>query len=130
MKRSKSIRLLLLGSLSAAALTGCERRPAVSTQNYYTNDFYIPGAGYYHAPFRSWYGLPYNYFDTQRQLYFAGGEWRAQPCQSITNVSSPLPEAVTLAQNTRTDITRGGFGSSSGYHYWGGGYGGYSGFHS
>jgi len=129
-KRSKSIRLILLGGLSAAALAGCERKPAVSTQNYYTNNFYVPGAGYYHAPFRTWYAIPYNYFDAQKQLYYSGGEWRAQPFESITNISSPLPEAVTVAQNNRTDVTRGGFGGSSGYHYWGGGYGGYSGFHS
>ena len=127
MKRSKSIRLLLLGSLSSAALTGCEQEPAVSTQNFYTNNFYVPGAGYYHAPFRNWYPLPYNQYDAARQLYFYGGSWNAQPCLSITNISAPLPEAVTLAETTRTDITRGGFGGSSGWHSWGGGY---SGFHS
>src|SRR4051812_49105819 len=122
MKRSKSIRLLLLGSLSTAALAGCDHKPAISTENFYTNNFYIPGAGYYHAPFRTWYSLPYNHFDSQARLYYYGGQWGAQPCESITNISSPLPEAVTVAQRSRTDISRGGFGGSSGYHSWGGGY--------
>lgn len=127
MKRSNNIRLILLGSLASAALTGCEPKPSVSPQNFYTNNFYLPGAGYYHAPFRQWYPLPYNHFDANRQQYFYGGQWGAQPFASITNISSPTPEAVSLAQNSRTDISRGGFGSYSSGHYWGGGW---SGFHS
>lgn len=127
MKKSKSIRLLLLGGLSSVALTGCEQKPSVSTQNFYTNNFYVPGTGYYHAPFRGWYALPYNHFDTQKRLYFYGGQWGAQPYASITNISAPTPEAVSLAQNSRTDITRGGFGHSYGWHSYGGGH---SGFHS
>jgi hypothetical protein len=125
-KRSKCIRLFLLGGLSSAALTGCHEKPAISTQNYYTNNFYVPGAGYYHAPFRTWYPLPYNHFDTTKQLYFYGGAWNAQPCDSFTNISAPLPQSVTLAESSRTDIQRGGFGGSyggyssgSGYHSWG-----------
>jgi hypothetical protein len=124
-KRSKSIRLILIGGLSTAALAGCTPKPSVSAQNVYTNNFYVPGTGYYHAPFRNWYSLPYNHFDAQKNLYYYGGQWGAQPFESITNISSPLPEAVQVAQNTRTDISRGGFGGSYGGHYWGG-----SGFHS
>jgi hypothetical protein len=138
-KRSKSIQLILLGGLSSATLTGCHQKPAISTQNVYTNNFYIPGAGYYHAPFRSWYSLPYNHFDAQNQLYFFGGQWGAKPFESITNISYPTLDAVHLAENSRTDIQRGGFGGYagshfggySGGHYWGGGWGGgWSGFHS
>jgi hypothetical protein len=125
-KRSKRIRLILLGGLTSAALTGCDQKPAISTQNYYTNNFYVPGAGYYHAPFRQWYPLPFNHFDPQQKRYFYGGQWNGQPCSSITNISSPLPEAVTVAENTRTDISRGGFGNSYGWHSSGGGWG----FHS
>jgi hypothetical protein len=126
-KRSRQIHLVLLGGLSTA-LAGCEQKPSVSTQNYYTNNFFVPGAGYYHAPFRQWYPLPYNHFEPSNKMYFYGGQWGAQPFQSITNISSPLPEAVTLAENSRTDVTRGGFGGSSGgysggyssgYHSWG-----------
>jgi hypothetical protein len=126
MKRSKSIRLVLLGSLSTAVLNGCSPKPSVSTQNVYTNNFYVAGAGYYHAPFRGWYRLRYNEFDAQKNLYFYGGQWGALPCDSITNISSPTAEAVQIAENARTDISRGGFGGyASGYYG-----GGWSGFHS
>ena len=123
MKRSRSIRLLLLGGLSAGALSGCSPQPGpapISQENYYTNNFHLPGVGYYHAPFRNWYPLPYNHFDPQTQRYFYGGQWGAAPCETITNISQPLPQAATLAQAQRTDIVivRGGFGSS--YHSHGG----------
>jgi hypothetical protein len=123
MKRSQSIRLVLLGGLSAGALTGCTQKPAISTENVYTNNFYVPGTGYYHAPFRNWFALPYNHFDAQKNLYFYGGQWGAQPFESITNISSPTPEAVQLAQSSRTDVSRGGFGGYSGGHFYGGGSG-------
>jgi len=125
-KRSQSIRLFLIGGLSAGALTGCQQKPSVSTENVYTNNYFVPGAGYYHAPFRNWYQLPYNHFDPQRNLYFYGGQWGAQPFESITNISSPTIEAVQLAELTRTDISRGGFGGFSSGHYSGGGWGFYS----
>lgn len=128
MKRTKSIKLVLLGGLSTAVLAGCSPKPSVSAQNVYTNNFFVPGAGYYHAPFRGWYALPYNHFDPQKKLYFYGGQWGAQPFESITNISSPTPEAVQLAQATRTDISRGGFGGWGGYY--GGGHHGGWGFHS
>ena len=127
MKRSKSIRLILLGSLSAGALAGCQPRACISTENVYTNNFYVAGAGYYHAPFRNWYPLPYNHFDAEKKLYFYGGQWGAQPFASITNISSPTPQAVQWAEANRTDISRGGFGGYSSGHYWGSGW---SGFHA
>jgi hypothetical protein len=122
MKRTKTIKLVLLGGVSTAVLTSCQPKPSVSTQNVYTNNFYVPGAGYYHAPFRGWYSLPYNHFDPQKNLYFYGGKWGLLAFQSITNISSPTPDAVQLAETLRTDVTRGGFGGySSGYYYGGGG---------
>lgn len=125
MKRTQSIRLVLLSGVSSAVLAGCSPKPSVSAQNVYTNNFYVPGAGYYHAPFRAWYPLPYNHFDPQRGLYFYGGQWGLQPFESITNISSPTPAAVQVAENVRTDVTRGGFG---GYGYGGGHV--WSGFHA
>lgn len=127
MKRSSSIKLVLLGGLSTAVLGGCAPRPSVSVQNFYTNNCFIPGAGYYHAPFRQWYILPYNYLDPKTGLYFYGGKWGVQPSASITNISSPTYDAVQLVESTRTDIARGGFGGFGTGHY-GGYYGG--GFHS
>jgi len=121
-KRSRSIRLILLGGLSATGtLTGCApdatQAPPVTTGAVYTNNYRVPGVGYYHAPFRAWYPLPYNHFDPNRSQYFFGGSWSPTPCESIINVSSPTPEAVQHAQSVRTDIVRGGFGHSSGFHW-------------
>ena len=123
MKRSSNIRLILITGLSAGALAGCGRSgpPPISTSNVYTNDFFVPGAGYYHAPFRAWFAYPYNYFDQQKNLYFFGGQWASLPNESITNISSPTAEAAAHVEAIRTDVTRGGFGSS---------YGGHSYFHS
>jgi len=124
-KRSKSIRLVLIGTVAAGALNGCTEKPPVSAEAFYTNNYYLPGVGYYHAPFRAWYTLPYNHFDAQSQRYFYGGQWGSAPFENVTNISSPTPAAAQLAENTRNDISRGGFGGTSWGHYWGG-----SGFHA
>jgi hypothetical protein len=118
-KRSKRIRLVLLSGLSAGALAGCSPvgKPPLSAANVYTNDFYVPGAGYYHAPFSAWYPLPYNHFDPVQKQFYYGGQWRPSPCQSITNISSPTAQAAAMAEAMRTDVTRGGFGSSGGGFY-------------
>jgi hypothetical protein len=124
-KRSKRVRLLLLGGLTAGALGSCSPagRPAISAENVYANNFYLPGVGYYHAPFCAWYQHPYNSYDPKTRMYFWGGGWRPEPHQSITNISSPSPQAARSAEAMRTDITRGGFGCT-------GGYGGYYHIHS
>lgn len=130
MKRSRSIRLILLGSLSAGALAGCSQsggKAPITADNYYTNNYYVPGVGYYHAPFRGWYSLPYNHFDAQGKRYFYGGQWGPTPFETITNISQPTAQAAAQAEAKRTDITRGGFGGS---WYGGGYYHSYSGFHS
>lgn len=121
-KRSKRVRLVLLSGLSAGALAGCARTqaPVLTADNVYTNNFYVPGVGYYHAPFNGWFAHPYNYFDPQTKSYFYGGQWGPQPFQSVINVSSPSALAATQAEAVRTDIVRGGFGGTSG------GYGYYS----
>ena len=120
MKRSKSIRLVLLGTLATGAFHACEPTsgptvglPGVSTGNIYTNDHYVAGAGYYHAPFRAWYPIPYNTYDASRKMYYYGGQWQPAPHQSIVNLSSPTEEAVRQAESTRTDVRRSGFGRTS-----------------
>jgi hypothetical protein len=120
LKRSKNIRLVLITGISAGALAGCSQpaKPPVSASSVYTNDFYLPGAGYYHAPFRDWFAFPYNHFDPQTQRYYFGGRWGTTPFESITNISSPTPQAADRAEAMRTDVKRGGFGST----YSGGGF--------
>ena len=120
MKRSKTIRLVLIGSLTAAALSGCEEKAAISPDCVYTNNYYLPGVGYYHAPFRAWYALPYNHFDPQTHHYFYGGRWGDAPMQSITNISAPIPAAAQQAESMRADISRGGFGGTGGHGFVGG----------
>ena len=118
-----------MGGLSTAALAGgANEAHAQSTPtrayalqgNAFTNDHYLAYAGYYHAPYRAWFPHRYNHFDPQQQKYFHGGLWSAQPHQSFTNISNPLPQAVAAAiaaqpkppvQSSTTQ--RSGFGSTS-----------------
>lgn len=110
---------MLIGGLSAGAVTSCGPSGglgAASANDVYTNNYHVPGVGYYHAPFRAWYAQPYNQFDPQTQRYFQGGQWMATPHESITNISQPTPEAARLVQPHHTGVSRGGFGSTS--HHW------------
>lgn len=120
MKRSRSIKLVLIGTLSAGAMSGCGpadySRSPITTDNVYTNNYFVPGSGYYHAPFRAWYPLPYNHFDPQTRRYFYGGQWFSTPCVNITNISAPTPTVAQAVQAQRTDIPRQGFGSTSRRH--------------
>jgi hypothetical protein len=126
MKRSSSVRRLLLGGFSVGAIAAsaaAASEPRVTAESYYTNDYYIQGVGYYHAPFRAFFPRPYNDYDSSRQLYYQGGQWVPTPHRSIVNISTPTPDAARLAENARTDLTRtnyvprGGFGGSSHSHF-------------
>ena len=118
MKKSKSIRLVLIGGLSAGAFHGCT--PAAPTDGpaplliggAYTNDHYGPGAGYYHAPYRAWFPRPYNQFDLQTKMYFHGGRWTPEPHLSITNISTPVENAFAVARAAHSPVQRGGFGNT------------------
>ena len=117
MKRSRGIRLVLLGGLSAGALAGCDpASPPVTTTAVFTNNYHVPGVGYYHAPFRAWYSLPYNFYEPKSAKYYFGGQWGSAPYESVINISSPSSEAVRQMDAQRTDVRRGGFGSS-GHHF-------------
>lgn len=102
-KRSSTIRLVLLGGISAGALAtsadvaASRRAPA----NVYVNDHHVQGAGYYHAPFQAFYGQPYNFYDPQKKLYFYGGQWGPEPHRSIVNISAPTPEAALVLETIR-----------------------------
>ncbi len=128
MKRSSSVRRILLGGLATGALAATSAADAqtvgrVTESTYLTNEDHIPGAGHYHAPFRAFYPHPYNHYDAQRQLYFYGGTWGPQPHRSIVNISTPGSDAARLAaaalaaQNRPVSgnnyIHRNGFGGTS-----------------
>ena len=83
---------------------------------------HIPGAGYYHAPFRGFFSFPYNHYDVNRKQYFYGGHWGPAPHRSIVNISAPTPEAAKAAESVRTDllssyVPRSGFGRTSNSHF-------------
>jgi hypothetical protein len=128
-KRSLTVRRILLGSfsagawLAAGAATSHAAEPRVTPDSYYTNDYHLPGAGYYHAPFRAFFSEPYNHFDPARRMYFYGGRWGTEPHRSVVNISTPTIEAAQLAEKLRSDlgstyvpVPRSGFGSTGGTH--------------
>lgn len=116
-RRSTKVALVLLGTAGvvgiATALDAWRKasrddEPAVpseppvpiDTQRQYANNEYLPGVGYYHAPYHAWYPYPYNYHDPSRG-YFAGGLWQALPWMLALNRSQPNPSAVTSALAAR-----------------------------
>jgi hypothetical protein len=115
------VRLILLSGLSAGTMAGCSPNgpPPVTTDAVYTNNYYLPGVGYYHAPFCDWYKNQYNRYDPATRSYYYAGLWHLTAFESITNISSPTFQAAAHAEAARTDIVRGGFGGTSGGHYWG-----------
>jgi len=122
-KRSKSVKLVLIGGLSAGALAGCDSSPnqpgAFRPGNVYTNNYYVARLGYYHAPSRAWFPLPYNHYDARRNAYYHGGAWSPTPQMTITNLSEPTPEALRAARAATAPagtVRRSGFGSTSRYH--------------
>jgi hypothetical protein len=121
-KRSRTIKLILLGGFSAGALAVCAAADGpIRADKAYVNDYHVPGAGYYHAPYRAFFAQPYNYYDPQRRQYFHGGQWTAQPHLSIVNISEPTAAAAMAAERVRIVPTshasgivpRAGFGSTS-----------------
>ena len=120
MKRSRAIRLVLTSSLAGAGFVGCgPERPEVTADNVYTNNYYVRGAGYYHAPYQGWYPHPYNHY-VPGQGYYHGGSWTPEPSTHTTTASRPTAQAAQLASaqhhnasKSRSGTTRGGFGGSS-----------------
>lgn len=111
----------MLGGLAAGALATTAAAQSstapVTADSFYTNDSYIPGVGWYHAPFGDFFPFPYNHYDPARRQYFFGGQWAPAPHRSVVNISSPSPEVARRAQALRTDVRRGGFGGTSGSHF-------------
>jgi hypothetical protein len=74
--------------------------PPVVADRAYANDDYIPGVGYYHAPYHGWFPFPFNYHDPARG-YYAGGFWQAAPWLLALNRSQPSEAAVASALAAR-----------------------------
>src|SRR5215213_8761039 len=74
MKKSSAVVLVLSGAL----LTGCDGNNSSGgwgSSQTYTNNHYVSGRGYYHAPYFAWYPFPYNYYDPGRRSYYHGGNY-------------------------------------------------------
>ena len=125
--------LPLVMSMSQCSADADSPPPQVAAGQVYANNSFLPGAGYYHAPYHAWFPLPYNQHDTRG--WYRGGQWRAQPddddpnhgsfggggahvgASGFTNASRPTPEAVAQANRAASNyhastIRRGGFGGS------------------
>jgi len=117
MKRTRQLRLLLLGGLCGGGLTGCLQKdevPGYQSERVFGNDFHVANLGYYHAPYRAWFPRPYNYQDPTTKQYFHGGLWTKEPNQSPINLSTPTPQALS-AYDGATHVVRRGFGSTGSY---------------
>lgn len=120
-RRSKQVALVLLGTMGvvggvvvwdawrraapdefpsstlpeAPSATATPAAPVEANRTYQNNEF-VPGVGYYHAPYHSWFPFPFNHHDPARG-YFAGGLWQAAPFAADLLSSRPNPAAVTNA---------------------------------
>jgi hypothetical protein len=141
-KRSGCVNLVLIGtvvSICGFGLYSCMRDDddevrddevtAVQSGHVYHNNHYVPGAGYYHAPFFAWFPRPYNDHDPARG-YYSGGSWSSAPNASGLTSSAPNPETVSRVNSqwrranpevvasrkasiaSSRSTSRGGFGSS------------------
>jgi hypothetical protein len=106
--------------ISGAILNGCSRsQPDLITQpelarpvQVLTNNTYVEGRGYYHAPHFGFYPHPYNFFMPGRG-YYHGGDYSPEPERSSLTASAP-----GKAFNTASHVDRGGFvrGSTESSH--------------
>jgi hypothetical protein len=101
-------------------LTQCgeDEDPVVDGQEY-ENNYYVPGAGYYHAGYHSFYPYRYNHFDASLGGYYYGGGWHnsADTTRNFTS-SVPHPSATAKANSSfhsASPSSRGGFGKSGSF---------------
>ena len=125
-RRSRNVALVLLGTVGVVGgvvaweawqrsrVTGDTPQPAPSparpprppsADQTYANNEYMPGAGYYHAPYHAWFPFPFNHYDSSRG-YFAGGLWQAAPFLLSMLNSQPNNAAVVAAQRLRDESPR------------------------
>lgn len=120
--------------LSGALLSGCDDRqpyrhtsyPGYPSGTNVTNNTYVPGLGYYHAPYHNWFLYPYNYYRPGFG-YYHGGLYSPSPFESDIVESVPPPPSSfrtggggyspgsSYASSTAahsSGISHGGFGST------------------
>lgn len=118
MKRSRAVVLVLSGGV----LVGCGKATApgyssswstndLTREQVLTNNTYVEGRGYYHAPYHAYFPYPYNYF-VPGFGYYHGGRYTAAPYQSSLSASRPgrsYYQAENGQPRSDANTTRGGF---------------------
>jgi len=116
MKRSVKITLLLSGALyTVAAPTGCRNDPApppptsdavigqYREDQDQDNNSYVPGVGYYHSAYHTWYPYPFNWYYPRFGYYYGGG-WHESPVRGAAPAKSrplaPLPRSQYSASRS------------------------------
>jgi hypothetical protein len=129
MKKSALVTLVL----SSALVSGCDDRSQYGDPGYaalpsVTNNTYVSGLGYYHAPYHGWFEYPYNCYRPGFG-YYHGGIYTPQP--HVSDIFSSPPSIPSISggnggeaahfgsTGSSSGVTRGGFGSI--------GHGGFSG---
>jgi hypothetical protein len=113
MKKSSVVVLVISGAM----LAGCDSSDWSSSESSqtYTNNHYVAGRGYYHAPYHSWFPFPYNSYDASRG-YYHGGQYTTGPHVSAITSSKPTVSSSAFSRSSTrssgSSITRGGFSSS------------------
>jgi hypothetical protein len=126
MKKSTAVTLVISGALMA----GCDNRPNWSSGNgdaeystngvAITNNTYVPGQGYWHAPYGGWYPYPFNYYRAGYG-YYHGGNFSSEPevyhAPSISTGHWGGSSGGRIVSGgghfASVGIARGGFGSSA-----------------
>jgi hypothetical protein len=116
MKKSALVTLVL----STALAGGCDDRsqygvPDETAGPPVTNNTYVVGRGYYHAPYHGWFEYPYNYYRPGFG-YYHGGLYTPRPYTSPVLVSRPSISSMVgasrgAAGESHGGVARGGFGS-------------------
>lgn len=124
-RRSQTIALALLGATGAlgvglmwqawrdAAPEEGAAEPTVTADREYSNNEYLPGVGYYHAPFHRWFPFPLNHHDPALG-YYAGGAWQTTPLAAGLVRSRPEPDAARAAQQKQRETLSGAGGAARG----------------
>jgi hypothetical protein len=106
MKKSSMVMLVISGAL----LAGCDSSPeSWESSQTYTNNHYVAGRGYYHAPYRAWYPFPYNYRDPGRG-YYHGGNYTAEP--HVSSITQSRPARAQGSTVSHSSVRRSGFSTS------------------
>lgn len=121
MKKSALVTLVLSGALAGGCDDGRQSADSGYTASTsVTNNTYVPGRGYYHAPYHEWFEYPYNYYRPGFG-YFHGGAYSPQPY--VSDVFSSFPSgsagysggggegAHFGSGESSSGVSRGGFGS-------------------